>query len=98
MPEGHTIHRLANDLSRDLRGVVVRATSPQGRFTDSDFAKLVGNLQSGKEDSAADRLSHGMNLPGAFKNSHDTFNEAVRAGIAGDPLLANFLDAPPPKK
>jgi endonuclease-8 len=34
MPEGHTIHRLARDLRRDLAGGAVRATSPQGRFAD----------------------------------------------------------------
>lgn len=34
MPEGHTIHRLAQDLARDLRGVPARASSPQGRFAD----------------------------------------------------------------
>ena len=33
MPEGHTIHRLARDLL-ELAGRTVRATSPQGRFTD----------------------------------------------------------------
>lgn len=33
MPEGHTIHRLARDLS-ELRGSVVRASSPQGRFAE----------------------------------------------------------------
>jgi endonuclease VIII len=32
MPEGHTIHRLARDLTRDLRGATVEASSPQGRF------------------------------------------------------------------
>lgn len=35
MPEGHTIHRLAADLARDLRGLPVVADSPQGRFADS---------------------------------------------------------------
>lgn len=34
MPEGHTIHRLARDLRRDLAGSPVRASSPQGRFAD----------------------------------------------------------------
>lgn len=34
MPEGHTIHRLARDLDGDLAGAPVRATSPQGRFSD----------------------------------------------------------------
>lgn len=32
MPEGHTIHRLARELRRDLRGVPLQVTSPQGRF------------------------------------------------------------------
>jgi endonuclease VIII len=34
VPEGHTIHRLARDQQRDLGGRPVRASSPQGRFTD----------------------------------------------------------------
>lgn len=34
MPEGHTIHRLARDLQRTLRGAPVHAWSPQGRFSD----------------------------------------------------------------
>lgn len=32
MPEGHTVHKLARDLARDLKGTRVRASSPQGRF------------------------------------------------------------------
>jgi len=32
VPEGHTIHRLARDLRRDLSGRAVSASSPQGRF------------------------------------------------------------------
>ncbi len=32
MPEGHTIHRLARDLRRDLVGTELEASSPQGRF------------------------------------------------------------------
>jgi endonuclease-8 len=34
MPEGHTIHRLAADLGRDLVGESLAASSPQGRFLD----------------------------------------------------------------
>ena len=34
MPEGHTIHRLADDLAATLVGGPVTATSPQGRFAD----------------------------------------------------------------
>lgn len=35
MPEGHTLHRLAADLSRAFGGEVVRVSSPQGRFAES---------------------------------------------------------------
>lgn len=35
MPEGHTIHRLAQDIARDLVGQRVAASSPQGRFLDA---------------------------------------------------------------
>jgi formamidopyrimidine-DNA glycosylase len=35
MPEGHTLHRLARDQRRDLRGHKVDVSSPQGRFTES---------------------------------------------------------------
>src|SRR4051794_9644062 len=35
MPEGHTIHRLARDQTRDLVGHAVRVSSPQGRFAES---------------------------------------------------------------
>ena len=34
VPEGHTIHRLAADLKKDLSHEPVTAISPQGRFTD----------------------------------------------------------------
>jgi endonuclease-8 len=32
VPEGHTIHRAARDLARDLCGAPLTASSPQGRF------------------------------------------------------------------
>jgi len=35
MPEGHTIHRIAADHFRVLRGKPVAASSPQGRFAES---------------------------------------------------------------
>jgi endonuclease-8 len=37
MPEGHTIHRLARDMS-ELQGQKLRASSPQGRFIDGAAA------------------------------------------------------------
>ncbi|MBM9508355.1 Fpg/Nei family DNA glycosylase [Actinacidiphila acididurans] len=35
MPEGHTIHRLAQDIGERFAGRPVRASSPQGKFADS---------------------------------------------------------------
>ena len=36
MPEGHTIHRIANEHRARFTGALVRVTSPQGRFIDAD--------------------------------------------------------------
>ncbi len=54
MPEGHTIHRLARDLARDLLGVPVRASSPQGRFADG-AAAIDGRVVCGTD-------AHGKHL------------------------------------
>jgi endonuclease-8 len=43
MPEGHTIHRIAKDLRRDLAGRPVAASSPQGRFA-AGAARLDGRV------------------------------------------------------
>lgn len=43
MPEGHTIHALAERLERAFRGHVVEATSPQGRFA-ADAELLDGGV------------------------------------------------------
>jgi endonuclease VIII len=48
MPEGHTIHRLARDLKRDLAGSAVHASSPQGRFEEG-AAHLDGRTLTGTE-------------------------------------------------
>jgi DNA-formamidopyrimidine glycosylase len=51
MPEGHTLHRLAGQLSGAFAGQVVRVSSPQGRFTDAvqvDGTVLVGATSAGK--------------------------------------------------
>lgn len=49
MPEGHTIHRLARDLGRDLDEAPVRASSPQGRFADS--AVLIDGASVARSDA-----------------------------------------------
>jgi endonuclease VIII len=48
MPEGHTLHRLALDLSEAFAGERVRVSSPQGRFADS-AALLDGQVVTGAE-------------------------------------------------
>lgn len=48
MPEGHTLHRLALDLSDAFAGQQVRVSSPQGRFADS-AALLDGQVVAGAE-------------------------------------------------
>lgn len=51
MPEGHTIHRLAQDLARDLGGHALSVSSPQGRFIDAaalDQAHLLRTEAVGK--------------------------------------------------
>jgi endonuclease VIII len=52
MPEGHTIHRLAQDQSKTLVGHVLKVSSPQGRFASGaqmlDGRKLVSIDACGK--------------------------------------------------
>ena len=48
MPEGHTLHRLAGELSATFAGRAVRVTSPQGRFAES-AALVDGSVVTGAE-------------------------------------------------
>lgn len=57
MPEGHTIHRLARDHARDLRGRPVRASSPQGRFTEG-AARVDGRVPVRVEAQGKHELVH----------------------------------------
>lgn len=63
MPEGHTLHRLADRITGVFGGHVVRAGSPQGRFADGaaqvDGSRLVGADAWGKQlfvEFESDRL------------------------------------------
>lgn len=53
MPEGHTLHRLADRITDVFGGHVVRAGSPQGRFADGaaqvDGSRLIGADAWGKQ-------------------------------------------------
>lgn len=92
MPEGHTIHRLARDLGRDLAGSTVLATSPQGRF-ETGAAQLDGReLQrtdaAGKHlflDFGDDVLYVHLGLIGKFKRTAADVHRpgAVRLRLEG---------------
>ena len=52
MPEGHTLHRLAQEVEAAFAGRRVSVTSPQGRFAESaalvDGSMVVGAEAAGK--------------------------------------------------
>ncbi|WP_137292570.1 Fpg/Nei family DNA glycosylase [Nocardioides dongxiaopingii] len=65
MPEGHTLHRLAGELTRAFGGRTVAVSSPQGRFADAaallDGEKLVDAQAWGKHlfvEFAGERFVH----------------------------------------
>lgn len=53
MPEGHTVHRTANDFNKHFKGKAVTVDSPQGRFSASaaliDGCRLRGATAVGKQ-------------------------------------------------
>ena len=55
MPEGHTLRRLALELTDAFAGRPVRVSSPQGRFA-ADAAQVDGVLCVGAESAAPTRL------------------------------------------
>jgi endonuclease VIII len=85
MPEGHTLHRLATDLTAAFAGSRVRVSSPQGRFAADaatlDGATLVEAESTGKhlfvEFDGARYVNIHLGLIGSFD---------VRAGVAGPPV------------
>jgi formamidopyrimidine-DNA glycosylase len=65
VPEGHTLHRLALDLTETFGGQVVSVTSPQGRFAESaaqlNQTRLIEATAHGKHlfcEFDGDRLLH----------------------------------------
>jgi endonuclease-8 len=65
VPEGHTLHRLALDLTKTFGGRVVSVTSPQGRFAESaaqlDQTRMIEATAHGKHlfcEFGGDRLLH----------------------------------------
>ncbi|MFD6437141.1 Fpg/Nei family DNA glycosylase [Streptomyces venezuelae] len=84
MPEGHTIHRLAVDHRKRFQGRPVRATSPQGKFSDS-AALLTGQVMETAE-------AHGKHL---FLGFADTGWIHIHLGLFGKYTLGE-TPAPPP--
>ncbi|MFH8979711.1 Fpg/Nei family DNA glycosylase [Streptomyces varsoviensis] len=82
MPEGHTIHRLAEDHRELFAGRPVRASSPQGKFSDS--AALI----DGRELTSAE--AHGKHL---FLGFGATGWVHIHLGLFGK---LGFGDAPAP--
>ncbi|MFD3375976.1 MULTISPECIES: Fpg/Nei family DNA glycosylase [unclassified Streptomyces] len=84
MPEGHTIHRLAEDYIGGFGGRRARVTSPQGKFTDA------AALLDGTEFTTAE--AHGKHLFLRFE-SEDWIH--IHLGLFGK---VNFgtTPAPPP--
>ncbi|MGY2704412.1 MULTISPECIES: Fpg/Nei family DNA glycosylase [unclassified Nocardioides] len=106
MPEGHTLHRLADELATTFAGRVVRASSPQGRFADS-AALVDGQVLEGAEAwgkhlfiaFAGERFVHvHLGLYGTF-DVHDRVDEVpppvgqVRLRLVGDGSYADLRGA-----
>jgi len=84
VPEGHTIHRLAQDYAERFQGTAPRVTSPQGKF--SDAADLLdGALMTGTE-------AHGKHL---FLRFRDTDWVHIHLGLFGK-VAFGPAPAPPP--
>ncbi|MFF8903689.1 Fpg/Nei family DNA glycosylase [Streptomyces olivaceoviridis] len=82
MPEGHTIHRLAQDYAERFSGRTVRVTSPQGKF--SDAAALLDRTELTATEA------HGKHLFLGFRDSDWVH---IHLGLFGK---VGFGDAPAP--
>ncbi|MES4891982.1 DNA-formamidopyrimidine glycosylase family protein [Streptomyces sp. NPDC096012] len=82
MPEGHTIHRLAQDYAARFLGTAPRVTSPQGKFSDA------ADLLDGAVLTATE--AHGKHL---FLRFRDADWVHIHLGLFGK---VGFGDAPAP--
>ncbi|BCJ32069.1 Fpg/Nei family DNA glycosylase [Actinocatenispora sera] len=88
MPEGHTIHRLAREHRRLLRGVPLAVSSPQGRFA-AGAARLDGATLTGT-DAYGKHLYHRYRTTGG-----ELLRLHVHLGLAGKFFTGSGL-APAP--
>ncbi|MFG3048782.1 Fpg/Nei family DNA glycosylase [Streptomyces sp. NPDC048202] len=84
MPEGHTIHRLAQDYAERFRGTTPLVTSPQGKFADA------AELLDGAELTTTD--AHGKHLFLGFRDSDWVH---IHLGLFGK-VAFGPAPAPPP--
>jgi endonuclease-8 len=82
VPEGHTIHSLAQDYADRFRGTTPRVTSPQGKFSDA------ADLLTGAELTRTE--AHGKHL---FLRFRDSDWVHIHLGLFGK---VAFGDAPAP--
>lgn len=91
MPEGHTLRKLADDLTAAFAGRRVRVSSPQGRFAADaeqlDGSRVVGADSAGKHlfvELEGERFVHvHLGLIGQFD-----VHAAVEDGVVPDPIGA----------
>jgi len=97
MPEGHTLHRLAGELTQAFAGRRTRVSSPQGRFAES-AALLDGALVEGAEawgkhlfvGFAGDRFVHvHLGLYGHFDVHRDVLEVPAPVGQVRLRLVAD---------
>jgi endonuclease-8 len=85
VPEGHTIHRLAQDYAEAFTGTPTRVTSPQGKFTDA--AALLDTLPLTTAEA------HGKHLFLRFGDGEDWVH--IHLGLFGK-VTFGPAPAPPP--
>ena len=101
MPEGHTIHRLARDHTRDFAGQPLVVSSPQGRASDAAVALDGAHIEKidayGKHLlyrwSTGDTLHVHLGLYGSFRRLHSPPPEArgaLRLRLEGEPYTADL--------
>ncbi|HLM21477.1 MAG TPA: DNA-formamidopyrimidine glycosylase family protein [Propionibacteriaceae bacterium] len=99
MPEGHTLHRLALDLTEAFGGRVVSVSSPQGRFAESaaqlDKTQMIEGTAHGKHlfcEFDGDRFLHiHLGLIGSFDlGPPQPPRGLVRVRIASEQAVADL--------
>lgn len=103
MPEGHTVHRIANDFKKRFAGQVVEVQSPQGRFSAESQAisktRLIDSKAIGKqlflefENKLTIRIHLGIYGKWTFASHNGELPEPVgqvRARFIGDTDFADL--------